>query len=329
MNRRDSFVLVTAASCLLEGCKSKKAPPVQAETGASALARHRHPKHPNATLAKPGNPVLPLQGAAAGSSTAESCRVRLMAANITSGNAQAYEEPGVRIFRALKPDVVMLQEFNVEGQSRDAFVQNAFGAGYTHCVESDSSIPNGVVSRFPIVASGEWRNTSPNANRDYAWARIDVPGPKNLLVVSVHLRTKGGPRAIEEAELVNYMRGALGSDDMAVLGGDFNHDAHASPSMAGADAFLAMSAPLPQNMDGRPSTSSNLRKTLDHLFVSPALMKMERAVTLGGKTFDHGLVFTSDMASRDEIAPVLPRDSFAVSMQHMPIVRDFQLCEAP
>src|SRR3954469_10964893 len=38
--------------------------------------------------------------------------LRVMSANITSGNNQRYEAPGIRIFQGLKPDVVAIQEFN-------------------------------------------------------------------------------------------------------------------------------------------------------------------------------------------------------------------------
>lgn len=35
----------------------------------------------------------------------------------TSGSNQSYEGPGTRIFQGLKPDIVMIQEFNVGGNS--------------------------------------------------------------------------------------------------------------------------------------------------------------------------------------------------------------------
>src|SRR5438046_1815712 len=38
--------------------------------------------------------------------------VRVMAANITSGNNQRYETPGLDIFEGLRPDLVAIQEFN-------------------------------------------------------------------------------------------------------------------------------------------------------------------------------------------------------------------------
>jgi len=40
-------------------------------------------------------------------------RLRLVAANTTSGTQQSYDPGhGIRIFQGLKPDVVMIQEFN-------------------------------------------------------------------------------------------------------------------------------------------------------------------------------------------------------------------------
>ena len=45
--------------------------------------------------------------------------LRLMAANITSGNLQSYDPgEGSRIFKGTKPDVVMIQEFNYDDNSR-------------------------------------------------------------------------------------------------------------------------------------------------------------------------------------------------------------------
>src|SRR5437868_3262504 len=109
--------------------------------------------------------------------------VRLMAANITSGNLQSYDPgEGIRIFQGTRPDVVMIQEFNYGDNSATAirqFVNTAFGTTFSYYREGGAQIPNGVISRYPIIASGEWDDTSVT-NRDFAWARIDVPGPKDL-----------------------------------------------------------------------------------------------------------------------------------------------------
>src|SRR4051812_29441684 len=87
-------------------------------------------------------------------------RLRLVTGNLTSGNNQSYEDPGIHIFRGLAADVALVQEFNVGGSSTAelrAFVDQAFGTEYTFArAQTSAQIPNGIVSRYPIVASGEW-----------------------------------------------------------------------------------------------------------------------------------------------------------------------------
>ena len=106
-------------------------------------------------------------------------RVRLMSANLTSGNGQSYDPGhGTRIFQGTDPDIVMIQEFNYGSNSNadiQSFVSTAFGPTFSYYREGGAQIPNGIVSRYPIVAFGEW-NDSSVANRDFAWARIDIPG---------------------------------------------------------------------------------------------------------------------------------------------------------
>jgi len=58
-----------------------------------------------------------------------------MAANLTSGNNQLYESPGIRVFHGLKSDVVVIQEFNYgrkpssTAQIRSC-VDQAFGSSF-------------------------------------------------------------------------------------------------------------------------------------------------------------------------------------------------------
>jgi hypothetical protein len=42
---------------------------------------------------------------------------------LTSGNLQAYEDPGTHIFQELHPDIAMIQEFNV-GDNAPATIHN-------------------------------------------------------------------------------------------------------------------------------------------------------------------------------------------------------------
>ena len=44
--------------------------------------------------------------------------VRIAASNLSSGSAQAYEAPGIRIVQGLRPDIIAMQEFNFACQRR-------------------------------------------------------------------------------------------------------------------------------------------------------------------------------------------------------------------
>jgi hypothetical protein len=131
---------------------------------------------------------------------------------------------GIRIFQGMHPDVVMIQEFNYGNNSDTAirqFVNTAFGPSFSYYREVGAQIPNGVISRWPIIAAGEWDDTQVD-NRDFAWARIDVPGPKDLWVVSVHLLTSSASvRNTEAANLVSLINANVPAGDYLAIGGDF------------------------------------------------------------------------------------------------------------
>src|ERR1051326_4099788 len=122
--------------------------------------------------------------------------VRVMSANL-NGNTQSYQPFAVRIFQGLKPDIVCIQEFNYSNNTPSdirAMVDAAFGTSYVYFRETNSgyNIPNGVISRYPILASGSWADTvQSQPNRGFAWAQINLPGTNDLYVVSVHLLTSG------------------------------------------------------------------------------------------------------------------------------------------
>ncbi len=144
---------------------------------------------------------------------AEEQRLRIMAANISSGSFQSYPDPGpgTRIFKALEPDVLLIQEFNVQlhprrsqrrGRRAFGWVDDVFGSDFHVFREpGGQSIPNGVVSRWPILESGEWDDAQVG-DRDFAFARLDIPGDIDLWVVSVHLSTMAEKRRTQARNLV-------------------------------------------------------------------------------------------------------------------------------
>src|ERR1039457_3344957 len=85
--------------------------------------------------------------------------VRVMAANL-NGNTQSYQPFAIRIRQGLKADVVAIQEFNytstngLEVNTPAAFremLDTAFGTNFVYYRETGFNIPNGIISRWPIL----------------------------------------------------------------------------------------------------------------------------------------------------------------------------------
>jgi endonuclease/exonuclease/phosphatase family metal-dependent hydrolase len=255
-------------------------------------------------------------------------RVRLMAANITSGNLQSYDPgEGTRIFQGVKPDVVMVQEFNYGDNSPTAirsFVNAAFGTGFSYYREAGAQIPNGVISRWPILAAGEWDDTSVT-NRDFAWARIDVPGPKDLWVVSLHLLTAGSSvRNTEASQLVNLIKSQIPAGDYLAVGGDLNTDSRSESCLTTLSQVVVTAAPYPADRNGNVNTNATRAKPYDHLLVDADLKAYQTSTVIGASSFAGGLVVDTRVYSPlAEISPARSTDSGATNMQHMAVVKDF------
>ena len=258
--------------------------------------------------------------------------IRTVAANITSGSSQAYEDPGTRILEGLHPDVVMLQEFNVGTSSLTsevrAWVDTTFGTGFNYFRESSGGIPNGVISRWPIVASGSWED-SEVGDRGFAWARIDIPGDKNLWVVSVHLKASSGSanstkRQTQALQLVAYIKANVPSGDYLLLGGDFNTYSTSESCLNTLGSLLTTVAPYPVDHMGDSDTNASRGEHYDWVLAEPELDALEIPVQIGSLSFTNGLVFDSRVFSPlSSVSPVLSTDSGVTGMQHMAVVRAF------
>ncbi|WP_257454441.1 pre-peptidase C-terminal domain-containing protein [Archangium lipolyticum] len=256
-------------------------------------------------------------------------RVRLMAANITSGNGQSYDPgEGIRIFQGTQPDVVMIQEFNYGNNSASAlrsFVDTAFGTGFHYSRETGAQIPNGVISRWPIVSSGQW-NDPVVSNRDFAWARIDVPGSKDLWVVSVHLLNSGsaGDRNNEAIELVKRINELVPVGDYLTIGGDFNTDSRTESCFSTFNQVVTTNGPHPVDQNGDPDTNSNRNKPYDHVLVDSDLRAYQTPTVLGSSSFSAGVVVdTRVYTPLSDISPAQYGDSASTNMQHMAVIKDF------
>lgn len=263
--------------------------------------------------------------------------LRAVAANLSSGNLQSYEPgEGLRILQGLRPDVVMIQEFNYwidpnqyprpapSPTDLEAMVGRAFpDAGFAYA-RGSGQLPNGVISRWPIVSSGEWSDPQVG-NRTFAWAKIDLPGPRDLWVVSVHLLTSNpGDRAAEARALVEALDSTVPPNDFLLIGGDFNTGATSEGAFSTLSARVVTSGRPPVDQSNNPGTNTSRNKPYDQVLASGCLQPNQRAVHLGANQFDAGLVFDSRVYTPlADVAPVLQGDSAASSMQHMAVVKDF------
>ncbi|RYZ41192.1 MAG: endonuclease [Myxococcaceae bacterium] len=255
-------------------------------------------------------------------------RLRLMAANLSSGNGQDYDPGhGIRIFQGTEPDVVMIQEFNYKTDSAAdirSFVDTAFGTGFSYYREAGAQIPNGIISRYPIIAAGEWDDTQVS-NRDFAWARIDIPGPKDLWAVSVHLlTTSAGVRNTEASNLVRFINTNVPASDYLVIGGDFNSNSRSEALFSSFSSVVSTAAPYPADRNGNTNTNAGRSSPYDHVLVDSDLRAYQTAVVIGTNSFANGLVADTRVYSPiSGISPALAADSGASGMQHMGIIKDF------
>jgi len=254
--------------------------------------------------------------------------LRIVAGNLTSGEGQDYDEGhGIRIFSGLKPDIALVQEFNYRSNSSEdlrAFVNSAFGSGFHYTRESGAQIPNGIVSRYPILDSGEW-NDPYVTNRDFSWARIDIPGDVDLWAVSVHLLTSSATSRNNEAKsLVSFIKANVPAGDYVVIGGDFNTTSRSESCLSTLRSVVVTSGPYPADRRGDSDTNAARSRPYDWVTVNAALAGHATSTVIGSSRFANGLVADTRVYSPvSELSPARSTDSGAYSMQHMAVVRDF------
>ena len=174
-------------------------------------------------------------------------KIRVMAANITSGRKQSYKPNGIRIFKAIKPDIVLIQEFNYLDEYNDTlpireFIDIAFGTEFNY-FRGTGRIPNGVISRFPIVESGNWNDSSVN-DRSIVWVKIKLPNNKYLWSISVHLSTKKNLTGARDS-INAIIAKNIPTEDYIVYGGDFNTKSRTAGTVNKLGEIFNVSAPWP------------------------------------------------------------------------------------
>jgi endonuclease/exonuclease/phosphatase family metal-dependent hydrolase len=264
--------------------------------------------------------------------------IRVAAANVTSGNFQRYEEPGLRILKGLQPDIVAIQEFNVSNSfgintpaAIRSMIDGTFGTNFVYFRESYTGIPNGVISRYPIVASGSWDDGDDNINdRGFAWAQIDVPGTNDLYVVSVHLKASSGTdnqlrRSAQATLLRSLIETNFPQDARLIVAGDLNLFSESEPAIITLRTFLS-DTPAPADELGGTNTNQGRNRRFDRVLPGFSLTNALVPVAMPSRTFTNGLVFDSRVYTPlSDVAPVHFGDSGVSGMQHMAVVKDFQI----
>ena len=168
-------------------------------------------------------------------------------------------------------------------------------------------------------------------NRDFAWAKIQLPGNHILWAISVHLSTKNAAyRELQGKELKQYIHQNVGPNDFVVLGGDFNTKDQSEPVIKLLSQGLVTTS-VPLDINGRNGTNSNRRFQYDWVLASPQLHAMQIPVEFQTKQgsdqrrlrFPNGTVFDTRTLPADILEPALVDDSGSFNMQHMAIVKDF------
>lgn len=257
----------------------------------------------------------------------EFANLRIMTANLTSSASETYDPGnGIRLMQAVQPDVVLIQRFNYARNIQEDLqsMVDRVGVGYSFARESGATQPNGIISRWPILASGEWDDPL-TAERDFAWARIDIPGPKDLWAVSVNLLTTHKDLRKDEVDhLIQRMHFEVPMDDYVVIGGSLNTDTLDEPCFDVLRQLVITTGPYPADAAGNTNTDADRKKPQDHVLVDPGLRELQTATLIGRSAFPGGLVLDSRVYSPlGDISPALAGDSGVTNMKHMGVVKDF------
>ena len=260
-------------------------------------------------------------------------RMRIVSANLTTGNHQKYETAGINILKGLQPDIVAIQEFNYENNSNDSIrvmVDEAFGPQFYYYREPTRGIPNGIISRWPIVEDGYWEDIDEGiSDRNFVWSRIDIPGANDLYLVSIHLKASSGltneaRRAAQSDQLKLLIQSNFPASSLIVVAGDLNLQSDDEYAYTNLLSFLSDS-PTPVDNLGNPNTNAKRVSWYDHVLFSSNMASMHTAVEMPSHSFANGLVFDSRVYTPlSDTPPVTIGDSAATNMQHMAVVRDYR-----
>ncbi|MBR4986392.1 MAG: hypothetical protein IKY83_11715 [Proteobacteria bacterium] len=262
--------------------------------------------------------------------TNKTAKLRIMAANATSGTDQLYEDPGKNMIYAMDPDIIIIQEFAGSATSLVKSLENHFHTKYSY-FSGQGRIGNGII----VKGENKIKNTytqpsvvSTIRDRYYEAAIVDIPGDKDLLVVSLHLYTKASEDQVSQIDeypaVAKFIHSILNEGDYYVaVGGDFNSSTNYYVNYYW-NSLLATDITYPSDQQGNYNTNAGRRRHYDWVLVDKKFQEFSIPTQIGAQSFPDGYVLDSRVhAPLSEISPVRYEDSSAQNMQHMPVVRDF------
>lgn len=255
-------------------------------------------------------------------------KIRIATANPYSSDTGKYGPHGTRIIQGIAADIVLLQQFNVGNNTTDvpAYVTSTFGAGFSYTrgpFVTNSDIPTGIVSRYPILNQGAWADPF-LANRGFTWACIDIPGETNLWVVSIHFATSAGSRPQEATALVNLIQANIPAADYLIVGGIFNSSSRSEAQFTTLSAVVNTAGPHPADQSGNENTNRPRTQPYSSVFANAAFKAQQTPVTIGSASFPNGLVVDTRVFSPlTALAPALVGDSDAIN--NIPVIKEFTI----
>jgi len=268
--------------------------------------------------------------------------IKVMTANLTSGSYPPYEyyhEEPIRIFQGLKPDIVFLQEFNVQSTTtRDEYIAESFGDDFYYYCEpetgGDWAMPNAIVSRWAFQTCGVWNDQSIAPGRDFVWAVIDIPGDIDLQGVSIHLKASDSSSCREQREneakqLRDYVQSNFDDNEYIIIGGDLNTYSPSEPCLTIFNSFLDYDDYTPADRSGNYYTNGDRDDRYD--WIMPNNLMDERHTTLyvgnaytSFQAYTEGIVFDSHVFSPiADVPPIQYNDSHPYGIHHMAVMKTF------
>jgi len=268
--------------------------------------------------------------------------IKVMTANLNSGvpdYSDWYRDGAIRIFKGLDPDIVLIQEFNVEpATTRPEFIADVFGADTYYYYEPEIggswAMPNGVISRWPILSSGQW-NDSQLTNRSFVWAVIDIPGDMDLQVVSIHIKSGSSAddiqmREAEATEIKNYVTENFDDNKYIIVGGDLNLQYDGQTPFSTFESYLDATDHRPRDRNGDTDTNSTTPRSKPYDWIMPNELLDNYHTTIyigsGFQAFTEGIVFDSEVFTPlSSVPPIVSGDSRASGCTHMAVMKAFDI----